>query len=252
VPMGADGLFQSARHYAELLWSSSAFADSLMTVFTQFQSGTSNVTGEGFNPASDFKAFVENNGPQIMFAAKEKDYLKDLSGKPKRIQWPTPGENPDWRAVHKLIQWAEASNVELIFFTHPYHVSLLEAFDRKGLWPAFEAWKIKLTTVADRWNIPLWDFAVVSDETLEAVPSQDSMAFYWEAGHYKAELGDRMVVRMRGGEGFGFKLKSEYVQDYLALQRKQLLNYRGAHPEDARRNQDQSAARKSMSELATK
>jgi|GEM_PF-3478551 len=243
------------RGYAELLWSITAFTDSVKTLAAQFQASPVNVTERGFNPALEFQDFVNKQGYAPLFEAKEWDYIQNAMMRPKRVSWDDLGSNIEWQALDDLIQWAESHDVKLIFFSHPYHVSFLNMIDQSGLWPAFENWKLSVSKRAQVHGIPFWDFAVTSQETAEVVEQNGQMRFYWEAGHYKVAMGDLIMGQMRGRDGFGHLLNDMYMTDYLKSQRLALQRYNGAHPESARRIRDavhQFSLRKSTSELATK
>lgn len=243
------------RGYAELLWSITAFTDSVKTLAVQPQTYPANVTAKGYNPALDFQAFVNAQGHAPLFKAKEQEYIQNAVEKPKKISWERPGSSIEWRALDELIQWAAVNDVELVFFSHPYHISFLNMLDQTGLWPAFEQWKMSVLERAKAHDIAFWDFTVVASETTEAVKRKGQMAYYWEAGHYKAAMGEAIMEQMQGHEGFGVLLNETDIETHLISERLVLKSYNDAHPEDARRIRDRVdhlSLRKSTSELATK
>jgi len=83
----------------------------------------------------------------------------------------------------------------------------------------------------------LWDFSQFNDYTEEAIPAkgdrQAKMRWYWEAGHFKKELGDLVLNRIFGRpgsrEGFGILLNSENVEAQIAKLRAQEASYRLKH-----------------------
>ena len=96
--------------------------------------------------------------------------------------------------------------------------------NRAGLLGVFEQWKAEIIASVDKYakagmKVELIDFSGFSAETSEPIPvrgDKTHLAYYWEAGHFKKELGDRMLDRIFGGEtGFGTRLDRRT----LALQR---------------------------------
>jgi hypothetical protein len=94
-------------------------------------------------------------------------------------------------------------------------------FEAAGLWPLFEEWKRRLVLeIADvaknhpSAKITLVDFSGFGPYNCERIPRENepgiSTNWYWEAGHFKKELGDIVLNRvMSGGPGdsaFGIEL----------------------------------------------
>jgi hypothetical protein len=99
------------------------------------------------------------------------------------------------------------------------------------LWRTFENWKRALTKVVEtqvktrQSNVQLFDFSGYNEFTTEHVPlpgdRHSAMRWYWEAGHYKAALGDEMLGVIFGDAApFGVALTSSNVEQVLAEIRK--------------------------------
>ena len=63
-------------------------------------------------------------------------------------------------------------------------------------------------------TVEVWDFSGLSTETLEPIPDRldrrTRMKYYWEAGHFKKELGDQIIGRVLGEPlNFGVKLDAD-------------------------------------------
>jgi hypothetical protein len=97
---------------------------------------------------------------------------------------------------------------------------------RVGLWPSFEAWKRVLVRVVEAegssapGTISLLDFSGYNDFTTERVPpagdTRSQMHWYWEAGHYKSDLGDQVIERVYGQHpDFGRELSSSTIESIL-------------------------------------
>jgi len=84
---------------------------------------------------------------------------------------------------------------------------------------------------------PFWDFSAINTFTTETIPSKGdrktSMHWYWEAGHFKSDLGNLMLDRMLGQTGqpadFGVLLTPANVPAQNATVQAQELVYRRTH-----------------------
>ena len=70
----------------------------------------------------------------------------------------------------------------------------------------------------------MWDFSGVAPETLEAIPAKGDrktqLTHYWEAGHFKKELGNLVIDRLLGKQNdFGIKLDSGNIESWIAEDR---------------------------------
>jgi hypothetical protein len=93
----------------------------------------------------------------------------------------------------------------------PYHAQLLALVEEARLRPRFEAWKELLVAEAEaarrrhaRARIRVVDFSGYGPVQCEAIPapgSPDATRWYWEAGHFKAALGDAMMARLLRDDG---------------------------------------------------
>lgn len=138
--------------------------------------------------------------------------------------------------------------VEIIAATAPVHALAIEAYERRGLWTAWQSWKRELTAAVERRNrahaerapARLWDFAGFSTYSSEPVPrdAAASMRWYWEPTHFKKDLGDVLLERVFGdahADGdFGVPLTSDSVEALLARQRVERMRYVATHAEDVR------------------
>jgi hypothetical protein len=96
----------------------------------------------------------------------------------------------------------------------------------------FAEWKRQIYRLAERHaaqgtNIEVWDFSGISSETLETIPAPGDrtthLDYYWEAGHFKKELGERIIARLMGSEnGFGTKLEGRTLESWLDNDRAQV------------------------------
>ena len=119
--------------------------------------------------------------------------------------------SPSFSALQVLIlRTAGEKETDLQLVIYPVHLLLLLQIQEAGLWPLFEQWKADVAAISDEARrhgrpITLWDFGCPDGFTTEAVPPdgdrKTKMQWYWEAGHFKKELGDRVLERVLGNEG---------------------------------------------------
>ncbi|MBK7463826.1 MAG: hypothetical protein IPJ50_14630 [Betaproteobacteria bacterium] len=101
--------------------------------------------------------------------------------------------------------------------------------ERLGMGQFFADWKRLVVGIAEinsdqGGKVEVWDFSGVSPETLEAIPTRGDrkthLNYYWEAGHFKKELGNLVIDRLLGKQNdFGIKLDSGNIESWLAEDR---------------------------------
>ena len=132
---------------------------------------------------------------------------------------------------------------------YPYHAHLLETIRITGHWQAFEEWKREIVSsvwaegrAADGMPAPVWDFSGFNELTSGSVPPKgdhhDKMRWYWEAGHFKRDLGDLVLARIIGHTnsvpGFGVLLDPGNVEGLIESIEKQEIAYRRNHENDVK------------------
>ena len=175
-------------------------ADSLMTVFGQNPTTGTTMDADGFNPARDNLVHVARIGYRGLFNGKLRSYRESYAravpstfGQPERYK--------AFRALQAILRTTAAHNIQLVIYIHPYHAQYLDMLKGLGLWPTFEAWKRQVTSLVDAANqgrfdpVRLLDFSGYNEVTAEAVPPMGGKdtQWYWEPGHYKQALGDRII-----------------------------------------------------------
>lgn len=152
------------------------------------------------------------------------------------------GRSAAWLALDAVLVDAAESGLELHLVIYPFHAQLLTLFEDTGLWPSFERWKADLVSVLDaatraRPGAPviLWDFSGYHGYATERVPApgdrSTELRWYWEAGHFKKELGDILLSKMLASKreqdfGIGMHLNPESIDAQLAATRLQSTRYR--------------------------
>jgi hypothetical protein len=237
-PASPEPGVQHPRDYLELLLSLDATGDSLATLAEQRRSNAVDLRPDGYNSLAEFNDTVAAEGHYALFQQREGENVARLLANGESY-----GGGADDMANTRLSAFLHdmrARKVDVVLFTYPYHAELLAAFDAAGLWPEFERWKRDLADIASAAGVPLWDFAVLTAETSETVPAagdtRTRMHYYWEAGHFKAALGDLVMARMTGSAGsFGTLLTPGTVDAVIKGERQALAAYKAENPEIAAR-----------------
>ncbi|MFT4517643.1 MAG: hypothetical protein ACI9JM_000020 [Halioglobus sp.] len=190
-----------AMDYYKSLFSLDALVSSFKTVVGQNPLAPDRDEA-GFNPAQDFQAMVQIEGPRALFDQKmqnlrkkysERWYLRDANG----------ALGPVFEDLTGFLKIAEQRDVTVYFFTHPFHDSYWALMDEQGLIPLYEDWKRSIVELAQNANRPanqFWDFSEDSSYIHEPVPDVGAktgpLQWFWEPAHYRAQLGEVMVDAM--------------------------------------------------------
>ena len=186
-----------------------AVMDSLLTVFNVDRAHSVTMTTDGFNPMRDYSIYVQRIGEFGLFKRKDASYeLQFRSYMPSNFT-ESSAQSP-LESLRTILELARSRHIRVIGFIHPYHARYFDIIDRVGLGPTFEVWKRQLCAEAENarrrgGDVIFYDFTGYDAISTEAVPAEGDtstlMHWYWEPGHYKAALGERMLARMLGQSG---------------------------------------------------
>lgn len=202
-----------------------AITDSFATIIGQHSATAVTMTPAGFNPLNNYRLEVERNGHSRLFSQKNRTYARQYANS-SRPDFTDLDHNAAFRALKSLLRITAEHDIRTILFIHPYHAQYLEILNEAGFWDSFEAWKRSIVhllaaeTATRSVPVKLIDFSGYSRFTTEPVPppgdTQTEMRWYWESGHYKSALGDRMLARIFGSEtGFGKVLNETNIEQAL-------------------------------------
>lgn len=236
--------FQQTRDYLMSTLTLSALLDSIETIASQRNPYAVNLTPFGFNPMRDYVKISSDEGYWKVFRQKDQANIKAYLRRPKGIFDSSGGTSQALEDLKEVIRLCRQYEIELHLFTYPYHAHLLEIIRITGHWPALETWKRTVVQfLADEANnaskpgFPFWDFSGFNTLSTEAIPAKGDrktkMRWYWEAGHFKSELGDLMVERMFGhgtqSADFGVLLTPANVEAQIKAMKDQEERYRSTH-----------------------
>jgi hypothetical protein len=202
-----------------------AVIDSFATMIDQDPRRAVTMTDAGFNPHHEFDVIARREGYHALFAQKYDAYAAQYAAY-ARPDFDEPLRHANFRYVDRMVRLAVAHGTHIIFYINPYHCSLLNLWHEDGLWPGFESWKQALVSVVDRAAGPasglatILDFSGYSRYAMEPFPNADdrstTMRWYWEPGHYKSALGEKLIARMVGdNEAYGQVLTATTIDQNL-------------------------------------
>ncbi|HRH80785.1 MAG TPA: hypothetical protein PLW81_07055 [Thiobacillaceae bacterium] len=209
---------------AATLASLDALIHSLDTLRSKGRHGIPHLTLAGFNPMHDYQVLARNEGYFALFRQRDAENLRAYRQRPANIHTKGTGSSPAFEDIRAILDNARAHGIQVWVVIYPYHAHLLEIFRIAGLWPLFEDWKRELThlvALSGRGHAVLWDFSGHHVYAREAVPVPADRAtevrWYWEAGHFKKELG-HIVLRSilePGQQGPGAILTPGNIESHL-------------------------------------
>jgi len=219
---------------AKLLLSFDALGDTAAALAEQHSASPETITPAGFYGSGVYPGIVAEEGHAALFRQRSRENLKYFIAGPKRVRW-GPEQNPEFDALEDLVRTAKAQRISLTFFTYPYHADLLLSYRKAGLWPAYEDWLRDLAAFSARTGILTYMFTRIDEVTGEAVPEEGDtkthMRWYWEAGHFKPALGDRMTLIMARSFDDRLLLTPDTVEARIRDLREGLDTYGEQHPE---------------------
>ena len=230
----------------DALLSAASLKDALRTVALQHDSDAAIATVRGFNPLRQYDSTARVEGYAAIFQQRAQENARKLAAR-RNGGLDVPGVQAEVRA---LLDAAVSPGAQVDLLIYPYHAQLLATFEAAALWPRFEAWKdvLMAEVVAARARHPraairLIDFSGYGPWQCEAIPSKGSGAvtrWYWEAGHFKAALGEKMLARLQAlaAPSFGTALEAatrDANRQRIAAERAACLAGQGALFGDAAR-----------------
>ena len=220
---------------AVTLASLDAVLHSVDTVRVHGKAGVAHLTAAGFNPMHDYSRIARNEGYFSMFRQRDIENLRAYQKRPKNLFSRGTHTSPAFEDVTAILDVARAHGIQVKVVIYPYHAHLLEIFRITNCWDMFEDWKRELAyrvATHSHDQATLWDFSGYHHYARETVPlvgdKQTVVPNYWEAGHFKKELGHQILARLSGkGEAaFGVVLKPANVNVHLLAIRQDGIKYR--------------------------
>lgn len=181
------------------LFSLASIKDAVRTLLIQHDNEAETITPRGFNPLNEYGPIVRRDGYYALFRQRAQEntkiYIKKAEGSLALA---------DFTHLRAILDMAAESRTDVKLIIYPYHAQILALFEEVGLWPTFEEWKnFIIHEVSDARQrhpaarVALFDFSGYGSYNCEKIPGKEdrkaTTRWYWEAGHFKKELGAVML-----------------------------------------------------------
>lgn len=220
----------NSRFLAETVFSITGLRDAISTLILQRSRYPATTTDRGFNPLFNYIPEVAQGGHYTLFRQRAEENVKNWRRKALQIRPMAGVASDDEATVNSILSRLAASGATTYVVIYPYHAQIRMLMERLGMGELFADWKRNLVEAAEQvaakgGRVEVWDFSEVAPETLEKIPEkgdhQTKLAHYWEAGHFKKELGDLVIARVLGAKtAFGVKLDHAALDNFLAEDRR--------------------------------
>ncbi len=226
------------------LFSITTIKDSITTLLIQNNPEAASLTERGFNPLKEYVSAARNEGYYVLFRQRAEENTKNYLKKSSQHL-----DKTDFLFFQEILKSAISTDSQVIVIIYPYHAQILALLEYAGLLPLFSEWK---SEIIDQLNLvkessgyskfEVLDFSGYGEYQCESIPSKGDLRsttkWYWEAGHFKSELGNIVIENsLRSStnpplphSNFGKKLqKSNLVQNQerMFIEREACIN---THP----------------------
>jgi hypothetical protein len=205
----------------DTLFSIKSVSDALRTVRLQKAADPETMTQRGQTPLRDYNRYARAEGYYAIFQQKAGDNAKNVVRKPHNLFVAGTDSSESIARLRALLDTMARDRTEVHLVIYPYHAQLMAMFEEAGLLPTMDEWKRLLVREADavRGRYPgarvsVWDFSGYGTMRCERIPApgdtRSTTQWYWEAGHFKSTLGERILQRILGDETpFGVRLAAD-------------------------------------------
>jgi hypothetical protein len=203
-----------------------ALRASIATVIAQRQPHPIDLSPDGATNDQGFRNEVETDGYETLFVQKEMENTKYLARLAASLRAHPDAGIANLDQVADIIAICRRHRIALDFAVAPLHSDLLTQIDRAGLWPRYQRAKAALTrliTPKGGGAVRLWDFSGFDAVSTEPVPTRAEHSaetrWFWEPGHFKRALGDKILTAIYGGApGYGVLLAPGTIAAHLATE----------------------------------
>jgi hypothetical protein len=209
---------------AESVFSVTGVRDSLETILIQHSRYPASLTEKGFNPLLNYVPEVAHSGHHALFRQRATENASKWLRMSAQLQ-PHSGKSVEFLQLERFLGSASQETDAIHVVIYPYHAQLRLLMSKVGFEDTFAQWKADVLSAAQKQvkgatRVTVWDFSGISAQTLEPIPApgdrRTQLAYYWEGGHFKRELGDLMLAQMLGGKpGFGVVLTDETLPAWI-------------------------------------
>jgi hypothetical protein len=186
----------------DTLFSLTSLNDAFRTLRIQRDSDAEVTTTRGFNPLNEYRPLARNEGYYALFRQRAQQnagtYTRLAGGSllPERLA-----------ELRAMLDVAAEQGTDVTLAIYPYHAQILAMFEVAGLAAMFDEWKSRVVEeiAAVQENHPgarlvLADLSGYGPYQCEPIPQRGDRTtdtrWYWEAGHFKKELGEVVLEAM--------------------------------------------------------
>jgi hypothetical protein len=134
-----------------------------------------------------------------------------------------------FECFENYLKICKSYNIECVLFITPAHALLDgEGIYLSGLWYKMEYFKRRITSIASKFDVVLWDFSGYNYVTTEKI--QTPMKYYWDSSHFKEIVGNLIIDQLFGKPNinkmyFGKVLTEQNIEKHLNQNRIDRINY---------------------------
>jgi hypothetical protein len=223
--------FDNPNRYKYLL-NFDSFKDSLWTLIVNENTSIYLENGQ-MEHNHNWKNILKNGGHLVSTKKNEKKYYKDY---PIDYTYKDIGKSsfPDFE---NIVELCYEHNIELDIIFGPSHIRQWEALNYYLDYDNWLKWKKdivisvnKIVRQQNRKQVRIMDFSVYHKLTAEKIPTNKNiqMKYYWEASHYKNELGLIVLDRLNGGKkhlDFGVELNLHNIDNHIKKLKEDRVRY---------------------------
>lgn len=205
----------------DALFSLESIKDAARTLRIQHSAEAATLSSLGFNPLNEYRAYVRDDGYHSIFAQRAGESASNI-----RHKSPNLLSAADLQSLRHLLRTATNIDADVKMIIYPYHAQIMNMFEEAGMGAVFRMWKHRLLEEValiekekPHSKLALYDFSGYGEFTCEHIPlasekGQVETKWYWEGGHFKRQLGDKVIDRIfsapiASDRNFGFLLTSE-------------------------------------------
>ncbi len=160
------------------------------------------LTAKGHNPMRNFDGSAKASGYHVLFETAnfriERMWKQFANGNGT----PSFNNSKNYAELRALIDRLMKENITVILVLSPLHHDYKVNVYKHGLGSRYEAWKQEISSISNNYShlknkVKLYDFSCVGKALRESVPERNDkstpMQFYWDAEHFKSELGTELL-----------------------------------------------------------
>ena len=231
--------FNKGKLVALSLLGVEATLDSMKSLTLHLRKYPQSLTALGHNPMHDFEGYAVNSGYRVLFNTANQRIRSSFSkAKGSKPEDPTAENSVALAELEYLAKLLLSVGAEVTIVINPTHMNYLESIEESGLMDRFQAWKGSVARLSENLKIRAIDFgcegALLSETIPEKGDRKTPMTYYWDAQHYKANVGSLMVLGILSSDSaiidqdklIGLQLFSTSIFEHNARCLKTLHNYK--------------------------